>query len=373
MAKVWTPERVDELIKKVMASASASGDLDTIHRILDTKDRTRKLIIASAWFFARGRTAEANYAEAYYSDSEKRLFNRVLKLFPYPIQDAKTRAFIVLGESPKELSGNRLTNAEAHEWLSERDVGSGPYITSAQSWFIEKHTGHVGIHRIPGYYGMEVWTWVRRMLQSPQQRAALLHDPGDQRAVQYRMQGGRRVPVQFIGGAFIRRLDELISDDLTDGVRSTFERARLRHELENADVNPDEILAKKPRWWVDDPRVKLLLTARELATEGCDMRHCVGDYALAVKEGQSLIFTINFPGCRSTVQVDYSGAVLQHRAAMNSEPNRTCVDFLTELVQRWVMKNEIINSGQTPIEGLRGSRGRKQLQMVEMKVIQWQK
>jgi len=376
----WTQERVDELSEKVMrtfggdvlANALVAFDLRLDSQsILSVKDRTRKLMIVSAVFLVGRNEVGGTATGAIFTKSEIQVFYKALKLFPYPIQSAYIRSLVVLGNSPKAISGNRLTNAEAHQWLSEVQIGGNEIEhLSAQKWFLLKYAGvdsHGPFYDNSGH----VWNWLRRMLQSPQQRAVLLHDPGPGRAVRFwRGADGGMHPAHFIGGAFIYRVDELEPVDLTDGVRSSFERAVLRLELENADVLPDERLAEPPQWWVDDPRVKLLLTARELAAEGCDMHHCVGDYAQSVKMGQQLIFTISFPGCRSTVAVDPASMhIRQHRGSMNSDPSKLCKRFLEKLQTAWF--NEL--SGRAwSLDGLRRSRERKQLSglpIVKMKVI----
>jgi hypothetical protein len=304
-------------------------------------DPNKKLAVASALCYALWDTITL---KGVFTPAQIKALRAAAAFFPYRGHTLQIRALLFLGDSPKMLSGGYLTNAEAHAWLSDDNIGSrsafGVWGHSARRWFIHKYAGFDG--DVAGPTDRVVWAWLRRMLQSPRQRLALIEDHA-RRAIRFqRGPDGRPRGVDFIGGAFIVRLDELEEADLTDTVSTTFENARTRRLLEKSEFAPDEPLATPPSWWVEDPRVKLLLTPRELADEGENMRHCVGGYSREVKDGDSLVFVISLPSlydstiCRSTVEVEpKTGEILQHRGYKNSAPDPACVAFLETLVEAW--------------------------------------
>lgn len=366
-----TPARVEKLINKVFAlvrrtvgdhmAATRGGTAvffrsvgihppileripvdDAAVAITRISDPNRKLAVASALYFAL-RNAFTARDVASFTAAQITALQAATVFFPYPQQPLQVRALVFLGDSPKMLSGDHLTKAEAHAWLSGDSVGrsgwpGGTWGSSARRWFIRTYSGvDTGSAPTPA-----VWSWLRRMLQSPRQRLALI-EAHARRAIRFqRGPDGRPRPVEYIGGELIARLDELEDADLTDAVSTTFENARIRRQLERDGFALDEPLTTPPPWWVEDPRVKLLLTPRELAAEGDNMRHCAGGCSLGVKEGSSLIFVISLPSlhdstiCRSTVEVEpKTGEILQHRGYKNSEPDPACVAFLETLVEAW--------------------------------------
>jgi hypothetical protein len=360
-----TPARIEKLIDKVFAVVGGAAHAHAllpgpatrliIERIpLDAaavaieriSDPNRKLAVASALCFALWDTSDL---QGVFTAAQIKALRAAAKdFFPYPGQSLQMRALLFLGESPKMLSGGYLTNAEAHAWLSDDQfvfrsrAAFGVWGIAARSWFIRKYAG-VEAGAVAGPTDRVVWAWLRRMLQSPRQRLALTESREPRRAVTFRRNpAGRITPVRFAGGAFIARLDELEEEDLTDAVSTTFENANTRRLLERDGFDPDESLATPPSWWVEDPRVQLLLTTRELVDEGENMRHCVGGYSKKVKAGDALVFVISLPSlydstiCRSTVEVEpTTGEVLQHRGYKNADPDPACVEFLQELTKRW--------------------------------------
>jgi len=72
-----------------------------------------------------------------------------------------------------------------------------------------------------------------------------------------------------------------------------------------------------------------LASAEDLMSEGLGMHHCVGGYAGAVKNGESLIFHLEIAGESSTVEIKVNSSggghkcfMGQHTGVWNKEPNR---------------------------------------------------
>jgi hypothetical protein len=210
-----------------------------------------------------------------------------------------------------------LTAAEAHAWLSESpDVAPLAWATR---------------HLLRGQHVVRSWTvlgWLRRVLATPAERAALQRD----RTV--RGPGGQTARVRLVD-----RIDEIQDCDLARGARTgvvaAFEAAAERWgSAYLARLATDHRVLRDPPPWRLGARVRVLITAADLVREGADMHHCVGGYAHAVSTGQSVILSIRCRAHRSTVEVSRDGCIRQHKGAGNVPPDSVCVAILESLKRR---------------------------------------
>lgn len=226
----------------------------------------------------------------------------------YPRLPLPMAARIARGEAPVSIAASvdpdaRLTRAEAHAWCS---AGAPQNVLA---WWCERGN-------LPAVRSWAVARWLRAVA-----------DRGDWHSLT------RERTIRGPAGAeaivaYLDRVDEIQDCDLVRGPRTgvdpAFERAAERcGEAWMAKARQDHrVLAGLPVGWRLFPRcMRHLATPAQLAREGDEMGHCVGGYAPAVESGRSVIIAIRVGEARSTVELDRSGRVLQHRGASNAEPH----------------------------------------------------
>lgn len=231
----------------------------------------------------------------------------------YPNAPYSYQARIILGESPAKATG--LTASEAHRYLS--DPISHKW-TPAQ-WLVAEHKYDC----LPR--DVAVARWVIAAMADPPRRKALLRERVE------RGPGGAT-----IRGAYWTRIDELTAKDLRPSIDSTFRAAaeRLWKATERLLARDHEPLCAVPMWWRTYHRARLLTRASELIIEGREMGHCVGQYALCVKQGLSVIVAMNVSGYRSTVEFSHKGDLLLHKGPHNEKPHALCERALRVLISR---------------------------------------
>lgn len=230
----------------------------------------------------------------------------VKALCPYPNLGFYDAAQIALGKSPVDLSSNKLTKKEAHQWL----VDGKPNINA---WLAEKY-------EIPFHRSVEVQRWV----------AYLKLDKKRWEAFTRSREARRHNEVFHYSCEGI--LDEIMPSDLLtgrDSVTAVIERANNRLSQDfMAEQMKDHRPLNVDSVWFDRflPKyMQRLNTAAQLAKEGADLKHCVGTYAEAVENGSCYILSIRTRCGRSTVELQSSNNgelyVSQHYAASNTPPS----------------------------------------------------
>jgi len=234
----------------------------------------------------------------------------------YPHVPTSIAARIALGESPAQISDGVLTRREAHQWLSEsaytpaiqwltRALPGAPVVRSAlvARWLLD-------VHRRGGWGALT--------------RTRVAHGPAGQ-TLEY---------------TFVDRIDEIQDTDLARGHRTSvtaaFESAAQRAGESWAEQarRDHRVLASVPRGWRLYPCMRALVTPAQLEREGREMGHCVGGYAYAVEQGQSIILSLSVAGHRSTAEISPAGQVMQHYGEGNSTPHRLCQIVLNRFVER---------------------------------------
>ena len=242
----------------------------------------------------------------------------------YPAATLAQAARLCRGESPVQVSGGQLTRREAHEWLS-----SAPELSPTE-WLARGLPAEC--HQLRS---AAVVRWLydvrRRGGWGQLERARTLHGPAGQ-TVRWR---------------FLDRIDEIQDDDLVRGVRTGVEEA-FEHAAERAgsawleqNRANHRVLASVPPRWKLYRSMRPLLTPAQLIREGEEMHHCVGGYASAVEQGQSVILALSVVGHRSTVEMTPDGRVLQHRGPRNEPPHPLCERVLDRFLRRNGLRQEI--------------------------------
>lgn len=258
----------------------------------------------------------------------------------YPNLRGKPSAQLALGlAKPVDLCPG-MTSKEAHEALLSHSANKvGSIERQAIEWLFrdieafprDQLTGVDGIMCMRNGSTLEFrsergdyWNINPRDIPTARWFVAVLRDP-ERLSALLREREGRGPHGERYTYRLVERADEIDHRDLAEGestgVVTAFERAAERMIEDHVKKYGDEPLAEPPEWWTPLPGARLLLTARELAIEGREMRHCVSGYAPYVKAGRSVIVALNIAGERSTVEFDRSGNVRQHRGVRNEKPS----------------------------------------------------
>jgi len=143
-----------------------------------------------------------------------------------------------------------------------------------------------------------------------------------------------------------QRIDEIFDDDITDIKLKPDHLFNRIDERRNPKVN----FPKFPYSLIDG--IEYIDDSKKLAAEGRRMCHCVGNYSNACRAGN--IFILRLP--KSTVEINASGNVNQHRGMQNSVPPIEDTDLLrkwkherrrvvektaTELLEEQQMENRV--------------------------------
>lgn len=243
----------------------------------------------------------------------------------YPGVTLAQAARLCRGESPVQVSGGQLTRREAHEWLS-----TAPELSPTE-WLARGLSAEC--HHLRS---AAVVRWLydvrRRGGWGQLERERTLHGPAGQ-TVRWR---------------FLDRVDEIQDVDLSRGVRTGVEEAfahaaeRLGSAwLEQNRGNHRVLASVPPRWRLYRNSMRPLVTPAQLIREGEEMHHCVGGYASAVEQGQSVILALSVVGHRSTVELSPDGRVLQHHGPRNEPPHPLCQRVLEKFLRRNGLRQEI--------------------------------
>lgn len=236
----------------------------------------------------------------------------------YPNATLELQRRLVLGSSPRELAaeaGCVLTKAEAHAWLSS----SGGSVAPA-TWLC-------GEHGLPLLRDGVVVRWAVQQCARRDGLRALTRERTFRR------------PQGMIRVRYLDLLDELRPEDLRGSVDSTFRAATQARGLSWIEEHreDDRILCGDP-WGVQNRRMRLLRTNRELIREGDEMNHCVGSYGIMVDRGECYILALRWRNHRSTAEISQEGGgratVLQHRGPENGDPHPACEALLQSYLRR---------------------------------------
>lgn len=243
----------------------------------------------------------------------------------YPRATLAQAARLCLGESPVQISGGQLSRREAHEWLSTFPE------YSPTEWLARGLPAECRQLR-----SVAVVRWLydvrRRGGWGQLEKERVLHGPAGQ-TVRWR---------------FLDRIDEIQDMDLVRGVRTgveeAFERAAERAGSAWLEQNRGNhrVLASVPRWKFYHNSMRPLLTPAQLIREGEELHHCVGGYAAAVEQGQSVIISMSVIGHRSTVEMTPDGRVLQHYGPRNEPPHPLCERVLDKFLRRNGLRQEAV-------------------------------
>lgn len=243
----------------------------------------------------------------------------------YPAATLAQAARLCLGESPAQVSGGQLSRREAHEWLS-----TAPELSPTE-WLARGLPAEC--HQLRS---VAVVRWLydvrRRGGWGQLERERTLHGPAGQ-TVKWR---------------FVDRIDEIQDVDLSRGVRTgveeAFESAAKRAGSSWIEQNRanHRVLASVPRWKLYRNSMRPLLTTAQLIREGEELHHCVGGYAAAVEQGQSVIISMSVIGHRSTVEMTPNGRVLQHYGPRNEPPHPLCQRVLDKFLRRNGLRQEAV-------------------------------
>lgn len=201
----------------------------------------------------------------------------------------------VLGESPKQIA-RYLTRSEASEWM--RQTGEGRIEKPLDFLWHKMCQREPVLADVGKARTFEVARWLEGVLESPKRRSAALRN----RETAF---GGARVL-----GRVIDRLDEIKPCDLHRSPLRTLEAAVTRQIDE--EWGGENELIEDPAWEARLPEgVNLLWRYTDLRQEGIEMSHCVAAYATSVARKECLIFSLQTPDGRSTLEIKKSQAV-QH-------------------------------------------------------------
>lgn len=145
-----------------------------------------------------------------------------------------------------------------------------------------------------------------------------------------------------------RRIDEIFDVDITSislKPEHIFERKDELKRLEEEKKNP--LIKYPPFPYTLIEGIEYMDNSRKLFAEGLRMHHCVGQYSSACQRGES--FILRLPS--STVEINISGNVSQHRAAYNRTPPPEDIDLL----RKWKHERRRIE-GKTATEVLNEQR-----------------
>jgi hypothetical protein len=202
----------------------------------------------------------------------------------YPNVPPEIKAKLILNHPV----GEGLTKKERHQWLMDG----------------AKEEVHKWLLRDTGLEARSIVVarWLLKVLANEEMKAAL-----------YLGRRGMRLSDHTI---------DLVDDDCQGGVLEAIARRADRMAI---DEFGEEQLCKWPKWLSPlRGRVNLLDTASKLAREGREMRHCVGGYSSAVKEGRSFIISIRAWHHRATVEFSPQGKLVQMKAKGNVEASEVC-------------------------------------------------
>ena len=222
---------------------------------------------------------------------------------PISLQNAKD---LVLGNKTigQVLSGGQFTDKIAHQYLMENNT---PGYVDAMSWYARR----IGV---PTHRSVKVMDWM-----------SYLQKKGWWSEME-------KVRTQYVGGeeqrfTALQLLDEIQEEDIItgkEGVRVVLDRASARSGEEFYLASKDDHRTLRhglPVWTKKMPRwIRVLNTRSLLATEGRDLKHCVGGYISAVESGKSIILSISSRHGRSTVECNDRMVVMQHRGVSNGVP-----------------------------------------------------
>jgi hypothetical protein len=232
----------------------------------------------------------------------------------YPCLEIGFSVRIARGETPVQLSGGQLSRREAHEWL----LGGGTDPID----FICRKNG------VPSMRSWPLARWAIGVQRDDARRESLYRER------EIRGPAGETIVIRYID-----RIDEILDDDLAAGksVDAVFERAAARAGGAWLEKNRSDhrVLATVPSKYRPFQRcMRPLLTPAQLVREGDELGHCVGTYAPAVESGQSLVFSINVCGKRSTLELRRDGHVMQHRGPRNADPDQLCKKVVSRFLRR---------------------------------------
>lgn len=215
-------------------------------------------------------------------------------------------AKLLLGIHPKDIVPSldsdeacRFCAQEEHatpeEWYWTQMLGEYEYLQQSE--------------QVATPRSIAVMKWLRRMLDSPRRRKALI-----QNRVTY-------FGEQETEGSILARLDEFIEEDLRDSVSGTLVASVERQVKERWD-GPNELIPE-PEWEKHLPAgVTLLRHATQLFLEGSEMRHCAANYCKDVAGGKFFMFSIKVGDKdRATLQTSKEGKVLQITSFANKSPS----------------------------------------------------
>jgi hypothetical protein len=122
-------------------------------------------------------------------------------------------------------------------------------------------------------------------------------------------------------------LDEIQEEDIVtgrEGVAAVLRRASERNGAEFFEKSKEDFKTLRhnlPTWVKKLPKaMRVLNTASALAFEGRDLKHCVGGYVNAVRDGRCIIVAVVSRHGRSTIEISDDLMVLQHRGVSNGCP-----------------------------------------------------
>lgn len=223
-------------------------------------------------------------------------------------------AAMVMGKSPRDLSGGLLTNREAHSWMHQSKHDT------ARKWLWELISKeHPEVSNVSVPESNAVITWVRGVLNTPVRKAALLKE----RTTAF---GGYE-----IDGSLLNRLDELQVCDLSSSVTQTLEAA-VNRAIKEEWQGDDHLI--DPLKGFSHPNVTEITEFPILFMEGSSMRHCVAQYAQKIVDGEGRIFSVRTETSRSTAWVSPRGKLLSHMAFANSAPNDECKALLNDAIKQ---------------------------------------
>jgi len=242
----------------------------------------------------------------------------------------KIMASFILGDSPKDLSNNTLTRAEADRWINqcETDPETGfklNYKTPLEWLWKELQDDFDCLEGCGAARSIKVARWLRNVLENPETKKSALRN----RANEF---GG-----DMIEGRVIDRLDEIEDCDLRKSPRRTIEAA-VQRIVDSEWSGSDEMLEKQD-WFYNLPEgVKILWKYTDLRMEGKKMHHCAVAYAKKIANGGCMIFSIIDPISknRSTAEI-VNGKCVQHVGFGNGEVPAECLQILNQLItlQPW--------------------------------------
>lgn len=129
----------------------------------------------------------------------------------------------------------------------------------------------------------------------------------------------------------VAMLDEIWESDLTHGIKSSpekvFRAVLARTSSEELERMARENLPLPVMPWEPIQGITQILTAADLVVEGERMKHCVGGYVDACREGQCFIVRLR----NSTAEITPDGYIHQHMGYKNSTPPEAD----RSLLERW--------------------------------------